>query len=101
VVSVLEGGYNINGGVVSAFARSVEAHVRGLAEQHSQVSMERSYVSLLGQACRVPACCCAQQQVLMRSIAGVKALHHSPNFCVLARSSAPMQQLVNSPNQPR
>lgn len=37
VVSVLEGGYNINGGVVSAFARSVEAHVRGLAEPHLQV----------------------------------------------------------------
>lgn len=37
VVSVLEGGYNINGGVVSAFARSVEAHVRGLAEPHLKV----------------------------------------------------------------
>ncbi|KAF6259471.1 Arginase/deacetylase [Scenedesmus sp. NREL 46B-D3] len=36
VVSVLEGGYNINGGIVSAFARSVAAHVRGLAEPHSQ-----------------------------------------------------------------
>eukprot|EP00878_Enallax_costatus_P016221 GHUV01017014.1.p1 GENE.GHUV01017014.1~~GHUV01017014.1.p1 ORF type:complete len:704 (+),score=270.00 GHUV01017014.1:1195-3306(+) len=36
VVSVLEGGYNINGGFVSAFARSVAAHVRGLAEPHSQ-----------------------------------------------------------------
>lgn len=36
VVSVLEGGYNINGGLVSAFARSVEAHVRGLAQPHSQ-----------------------------------------------------------------
>jgi hypothetical protein len=36
VVSVLEGGYNINGGLVSAFARSVAAHVRGLAEPHSQ-----------------------------------------------------------------
>lgn len=37
VVSVLEGGYNINGGFVSAFARSVAAHVRSLAEPHSQV----------------------------------------------------------------
>jgi hypothetical protein len=36
VVSVLEGGYNINGGIVSAFARSVAAHVRGLAQPHSQ-----------------------------------------------------------------
>jgi hypothetical protein len=61
VVSVLEGGYNINGGVVSAFARSVEAHVRGLAEQHSQVSLTRSGVSLLGL--QVHACCCPQQQV--------------------------------------
>jgi hypothetical protein len=33
---VLEGGYNINGGIVSAFARSVAAHVRGLAEPHNQ-----------------------------------------------------------------
>lgn len=49
MVSVLEGGYNINGGVVSAFARSVEAHVRGLAEQHSQVSLECSYMSALGR----------------------------------------------------
>lgn len=32
VVSVLEGGYRIQGGVVSAFARSVAAHVRGLVE---------------------------------------------------------------------
>lgn len=36
-MSVLEGGYNINGGIVSAFARSVAAHVRALAEPHSQV----------------------------------------------------------------
>eukprot|EP00879_Flechtneria_rotunda_P013392 GHRR01013982.1.p1 GENE.GHRR01013982.1~~GHRR01013982.1.p1 ORF type:complete len:768 (+),score=320.97 GHRR01013982.1:988-3291(+) len=36
VVSVLEGGYNINGGLVSAFARSVAAHVRGLSEPHYQ-----------------------------------------------------------------
>ncbi len=41
VVSVLEGGYNINGGFVSAFARSVEAHVRGLAEPHSQVGWNK------------------------------------------------------------
>jgi DNA ligase-1 len=32
VVSVLEGGYRIQGGPVSAFARSVAAHVRALAE---------------------------------------------------------------------
>jgi len=32
VVSVLEGGYRIQGGMVSAFARSVAAHVRGLVE---------------------------------------------------------------------
>ncbi|KAK3268687.1 hypothetical protein CYMTET_22822, partial [Cymbomonas tetramitiformis] len=32
VVSVLEGGYRVQGGVVSAFARSVAAHVRALAE---------------------------------------------------------------------
>lgn len=37
VVSVLEGGYNLRGGIVSAFARSVAAHVRALAEPHSQV----------------------------------------------------------------
>ena len=32
IVSVLEGGYRIQGNVVSAFARSVAAHVRALAE---------------------------------------------------------------------
>jgi hypothetical protein len=32
VVSVLEGGYRIEGGVISAFARSVAAHVRSLVE---------------------------------------------------------------------
>jgi acetoin utilization deacetylase AcuC-like enzyme len=32
VVSVLEGGYKIQGGMVSPFARSVQAHVKGLAD---------------------------------------------------------------------
>ncbi len=36
LVSVLEGGYRIHGGLVSAFARSVAAHVRSLAEPHGQ-----------------------------------------------------------------
>ena len=36
VVSVLEGGYKIQGKVVSAFARSVAAHVRALAENNGQ-----------------------------------------------------------------
>lgn len=31
-MSVLEGGYSIQGGIVSAFARSVAAHVRALAQ---------------------------------------------------------------------
>lgn len=35
VVSVLEGGYRIQGGPVSAFARSVAAHVRALSEPHA------------------------------------------------------------------
>jgi len=35
-VSALEGGYRIQGGIVSAFARSVAAHVRALAEGHDQ-----------------------------------------------------------------
>lgn len=34
VVSVLEGGYRIQGGVVSAFARSVAAHVRAMCDTH-------------------------------------------------------------------
>jgi ribosomal subunit interface protein len=37
IVSVLEGGYRIQGNVVSAFARSVAAHVRALAEPNLQV----------------------------------------------------------------
>jgi hypothetical protein len=36
VVSVLEGGYRVQGGVVSAFARSVAAHVHALAEPNEQ-----------------------------------------------------------------
>lgn len=33
---MLEGGYNLRGGLVSAFARSVASHVRALAETHTQ-----------------------------------------------------------------
>jgi hypothetical protein len=36
-VSALEGGYRIQGGVVSAFSRSVAAHVRALKEDNHQV----------------------------------------------------------------
>ncbi|CAG9462216.1 unnamed protein product [Pedinophyceae sp. YPF-701] len=36
LVSVLEGGYRIQGEIVSAFARSVAAHVRAMKEHHSQ-----------------------------------------------------------------
>lgn len=37
IVSGLEGGYRIQGGVVSAFSRSVAAHVKTMAESHRQV----------------------------------------------------------------
>lgn len=40
LVSALEGGYRIQGGVVSAFARSVAAHVRALHEFNGQVGRE-------------------------------------------------------------
>ncbi|PSC72014.1 histone deacetylase [Micractinium conductrix] len=36
IVSVLEGGYRIQGALVSAFARSVAAHVKALAEPNAQ-----------------------------------------------------------------
>jgi len=36
VVSVLEGGYNLQGDIVSPFARSVAAHVRAMGEAHAQ-----------------------------------------------------------------
>lgn len=36
LVSCLEGGYNINGGLVSPFARSVESHVWKLQEVHEE-----------------------------------------------------------------
>lgn len=36
VVSVLEGGYRIQGACVSAFARSVAAHVRALQDANHQ-----------------------------------------------------------------
>ena len=37
IVSVLEGGYRIRGGMISAFARSVAAHVGGLTSGSLQV----------------------------------------------------------------
>lgn len=37
IVSVLEGGYRIQGSFVSAFARSVAAHVAALKHPHRQV----------------------------------------------------------------
>ena len=37
IVSVLEGGYRIQGGIVSAFARSVAAHVDALKAPNQQV----------------------------------------------------------------
>ena len=41
IVSALEGGYRIQGGVVSAFARSVAGHVRALsAPTHAQWSWD-------------------------------------------------------------
>ena len=36
IVSALEGGYRIQGGIVSAFSRSVAAHVRALNELNDQ-----------------------------------------------------------------
>ena len=36
IVSVLEGGYRTQGGLVSAFSRSVAAHVAALADPHGQ-----------------------------------------------------------------
>lgn len=36
LVSVLEGGYRVQGGEASPFARSVAAHVRTLAERHNE-----------------------------------------------------------------
>ena len=36
IVSILEGGYRIQGGLVSPFARSVAAHVKALAENHGK-----------------------------------------------------------------
>jgi acetoin utilization deacetylase AcuC-like enzyme len=40
IVSALEGGYRIQGKIVSAFARSVAAHVRALMEPNYQVPTE-------------------------------------------------------------
>jgi hypothetical protein len=55
IVSVLEGGYRIQGGIVSAFARSVAAHVRALMDPHRQKwSGEDARVS--AAALCMPAC---------------------------------------------
>ena len=46
LVSVLEGGYRIQGGPVSAFARSVAAHVHALAEPSFQAGAAHSISSI-------------------------------------------------------
>lgn len=43
VVSALEGGYRIQGKIISAFSRSVAAHVRALCEPSFQVRAGRPY----------------------------------------------------------
>ena len=58
IVSVLEGGYRLNGGLVSAFARSVAAHVRALGERTAasyaidDVKWERNQERLKAEAKR-------------------------------------------------
>lgn len=42
IVSALEGGYRIQGGIVSAFSRSVAAHVRALNEVNLRVRASRT-----------------------------------------------------------
>lgn len=57
VVSALEGGYRIQGGPVSAFSRSVAAHVRALARPHTQTwSPADAEVSIASQValCQPP-----------------------------------------------
>ena len=49
LVSVLEGGYRIQGGIVSAFGRSVAGHVRALVDgcESRQVSVSYQEVSMI------------------------------------------------------
>eukprot|EP00967_Tisochrysis_lutea_P079870 scaffold109468_cov20-Tisochrysis_lutea.AAC.1 len=64
VVSVLEGGYNLQGSIVSPFARSVAAHVRAMGEAHTQEWDPReAEVCLLARA---PSfVCTAHEQFLL------------------------------------
>ncbi len=56
MVSVLEGGYNLRGGLVSAFARSVAAHVRALADGNAHAwDPKDAEVGVMGMM--VPAVC--------------------------------------------
>jgi hypothetical protein len=80
-VSVLEGGYNINGGLVSAFARSVEAHVRGLAEPHAQVS--------LGPARQQPASTCTRGWLCLGTSRADATLHLPVKACACTPAASP------------
>lgn len=76
IVSALEGGYRIQGGIVSAFARSVASHVRALsAPSHAEWSWadvqaeqqrerKRKVLLLCSHSCWGLTCMCADLQWL-------------------------------------
>lgn len=82
IVSALEGGYRIQGGIVSAFARSVASHVRALSspsqaewswadvQAEQQRERKRKVLLLCSHSCWGLTCMCA---VAVRSNCAVSA----------------------------
>ena len=70
IVSVLEGGYRIQGGLVSAFARSVAAHVDALKATNQQVVLIICACGGLSRRGRVTVVSCAFQMSQGRQACG-------------------------------
>ncbi|KAG1676387.1 hypothetical protein FOA52_001182 [Chlamydomonas sp. UWO 241] len=84
LVSVLEGGYNLRGGLVSAFARSVAAHVRALASgnghrwDEAEGAAEREYEAKRRKAAAQIAAAAAMAAKAVRSVGAGGAAAASP-----------------------
>lgn len=113
IVSVLEGGYRIQGRVVSAFARSVAAHVRALAEPNGQTwdpkdaKWEREHEKRLraeAEAKKAAAAAQAEAAALAEAAAAAAAQAEtkaemdvaSPGDAAVAAAAAPPPEIVDA-----
>ena len=73
IVSALEGGYRIQGGIVSAFARSVASHVRALS---SPSQAEWSWADVQAEQLR------ERQRKVSSALTAAAALPDMHSFCL-------------------